>query len=446
MGLRHECFGISASLMARLFRDFRFAQIPKQRFMMEDKMSFSVRFRLSAMMFLEYAIWGAWVVVLGAYLGSPPQGGNPQLYLGFEPLQVGAIFSLLPLATIIAPFIFGQLADRLVSSQYLLAICHIVGGVLLFAVGKQHQYGLFMWLMFAYSLVYAPTLALTNSLAFSHMKDSEREFGGIRVWGTLGWIAAGWVLWAWRSWLPAVSGDMLFLAAGFSVLLGLLSLSLPNTPPKKEGTSPLAFLEALKLFKSPSFTVFMIISFIVGTELEFYYILTSPFMEHIGWARASVPAVMTIAQIAEILVMAVMLPRLLPKLGARKMLSIGVIAWPIRYAIFAFLPIKLVVAASLLLHGFCYVFFFVVGFIYVDRIAPKDIRASAQALVAIVVLGAGRFLGSRFAGWIQEHFTSGGQTNWQYVFLVPCVLTIVCALAFLLFFREEKAEAEPVTA
>lgn len=407
-------------------------------------MSFGIKFRLSAMMFLQYAIWGAWVVVLGAYLGKPPEGGDPQLYLGFAPTQVGAIFSLLPLATIIAPFIFGQIADRLLSTQYLLAICHIVGAVVLFAIGKQQQYGAFMWLMFLYSLLYAPTLALTNSLAFSHMKDSEREFGGIRVWGTLGWIAAGWVLGAWRNWLPAIPGDMLFLAAGFSMLLGLFSLALPNTPPKKEGANPLAFLEALKLFKSPSFTVFMIISFIVGTELEFYYILTSPFMEHIGWDRAEVPTVMTIAQIAEILVMAVMLPRLLPKLGARKMLSIGVVAWPIRYAIFAFLPLKLVVAASLLLHGFCYVFFFVVGFIYVDRIAPKDIKASAQALVAIVVLGAGRFLGSRFAGWIQEQFTQAGQTNWQNVFLVPCALTIVCALAFLLFFREDSTADETV--
>lgn len=404
-------------------------------------MSFGVRFRLSAMMFLQYAIWGAWVVVLGAYLGSPPEGGNPNLYLGFAPVEVGVIFSLLPLATIIAPFIFGQLADRLVSTQYLLSICHIAGGVVLYAIGRQHDYGPFMWLMLLYSLLYAPTLALTNSLAFSHMRDSQREFGGIRVWGTLGWIAAGWVLWGWRKVLPSIPGDMLFLAAGFSVLLGVFSLSLPNTPPKKEGANPLAFLEALKLFKSPSFTVFMIISFIVGTELEFYYILTSPFMEHIGWARASVPAVMTVAQIAEIAVMAIMLPRLLPKLGAQKLLAIGVIAWPIRYAIFAFLPVKEIVAASLILHGFCYVFFFVVGFIYVDRIAPKDIKASAQALVAIVVLGAGRFLGSRFAGWIQSRFTTDGLTNWQNVFLVPCVLTVICALAFLLLFREEKTEA-----
>lgn len=402
-------------------------------------MNWSVRWRLSAMMFLQYAVWGAWASVLGAYLGAAPQGESSSFYLGFTPNQVGVIFSLLPLATIIAPFIFGQIADRLMSSQYLLAICHIGCGLCAFAMGAQRTYEPFMWLMLAYSLLYAPTLALTNSVAFAHMKDSEREFGGIRVFGTFGWIAAGLLLGAWRLWFPQVAGDLLYLSGGFAVLLGLFSLALPSTPPKREGANPLAFLEALKLLKSRNFAVFMVISFIVGTELEFYYILTSPFMEHIGFDPKKLPAVMTIAQIAEISVMAILLPKLLPKLGARKLLAMGAIAWPIRYAIFAFLPINWLVAASLSLHGFCYVFFFVVGFIYVDQVAPKDIRASAQALVAIVVLGMGRFLGSRFAGAVQGHYTSNGATNWQSVFLVPCVLTVICAVAFVFFFRDEKA-------
>jgi len=406
-------------------------------------MNLSLRWRLTLMMFLQYAIWGAWAPVLGAYLGSPPKGGDPNLYLGFQPIQVGIIFSVLPLATILAPFIFGQLADRMMASQHLLAICHILGGTSIVLMGLQHQYGLFLVFMAAYSLFYAPTLALTNSLTFAHLSDSERQFGGIRVGGTVGWIIAGLVLAGWRKWLPVVPGDLLYLSGGFAILLGLFSLALPHTPPKKEGANPLAFLEALKLFKNRNFAIFMVISFIVGTELEFYYILTSPYLEHLGFARASVPAVMTIAQAAEIVVMAVLLPLLLPRLGARRLLAMGVIAWPLRYAIFAFLPISWLVAASLAIHGFCYVFFFVVGFIYVDRVAPKDIRASAQALVAIVVLGAGRYLGSNFAGWIQGHFTADKVTNWQMVFLVPCALTVACALAFLLFFREEKGAGKP---
>lgn len=399
-------------------------------------MNWSLRWRLSTMMFLQYAIWGAWTVVLSAYLLNDLE--NP-----FSGTQVGVIYSLLPLATIIAPFVFGQIADRMMATQHVLAFCHIIGGVFLFFLGQQQQYEPFMWLMLLFSLLYAPTLALTNSLAFTHMKDSEKEFGGIRVWGSLGWIAAGLLLSVWREWLPNVAGDMLYLAAGFAILLGLFSLALPHTPPKKEGANPLAFLEALKLLKNGNFAVFMAISFIVGTELEFYYILTAPFMQHLGFAKERLSAVMAIAQIAEILVMAIMLPRLLPKLGARRLLAIGVIAWPIRYAIFAFLPIRWLVAASLTLHGFCYVFFFVVGFIYVDTFAPKDIRASAQAFVAIVVLGAGRFIGSRFAGWIQDFYTTGGTTNWQSVFIVPCALTVLCALLFIMFFRDEKPAHSP---
>lgn len=409
----------------------------------------SIRWRLSLMMFLQYGAWGAWAVTLGAYLGHPPKPEDAHLYLSFDPNQVGVIFSLLPLATVIAPFIFGQIADRLLSTQYLLSICHILAGVAMFAMGLQHNYAPFMWLMLGYSLLYAPTLALTNSLAFTHMRDSEREFGGIRVFGTLGWMASGYLLTGWRL-LTSMPGDLLFLAAGFSVVLGLFSLALPHTPPKREGANPLAFLEALKLFKNTNFTVFMVISFIVGTELEFYYILTSPYLEHLGIAREAVPTVMTLAQFAELFVMWPILPWLMPKLGARKLLAIGAIAWPIRYALFAFVPNAWVASAALPLHGICYVFFFVVGFIYVDQVAPKDIRASAQALVAIVVLGMGRFLGSRFAGWIQNHYTTDGVTNWQPVFLVPCVLTIVCAVAFVLFFRDEKAtpqiKPEPETA
>jgi len=238
--------------------------------------------------------------------------------------------------------------------------------------------------------------------------------------------------------LTATPADLLVLAGLAAIALGLFSFALPDTPPKKEASNPFAFLEALKLFKDRNFSVFMVISFIVGTELEFYYILTAPFLGHLGVPNAITPWVMTIAQIAEIVVMAVLLPWLLPRLGARKMLAIGAIAWPVRYAVFALLPIKGLVIAALALHGFCYVFFFVVGFIYVDTIAPKDIRASAQSLMALVVLGLGRYLGSLFAGKIQTYFTVDLYTEWRSVFLVPCFLTVACAIAFLVAFREPK--------
>jgi nucleoside transporter len=299
-------------------------------------------------------------------------------------------------------------------------------------------------------MLYAPTLALTNSIAMINMEDSEKEFGAIRVWGTLGWIAAGLMLTGWRWFgesdvLPAMQGDMLFLAGALSILMGIQSFFLPHTPPQREGVSPWAFLESMKMLKVKDFAVFVGITFVVATELEFYYILTAPFLESdaIGVSSTNIPAVMTIAQIAEIFVMAFMLSWALKKYGMRKTLAIGVIAWPIRYIIFAIGSPAWLVIASLMLHGFCYVFFFVAAFIYVDKVAPPDIRASAQSLIAIIALGLGRFLGSLFAGWVRDFFTTDGVTNWTNVFLVPCALTIFCAVAFLLFFREES---EPVAA
>jgi nucleoside transporter len=304
-----------------------------------------------------------------------------------------------------------------------------------------------------YCLLYAPTLALTNSIAMINLKDSEAEFGKIRVWGTLGWIAAGLALTAWR-WaaaggtMPKVGGDTLLLAGILSLVMGLQSFTLPHTPPRKEGVKPWAFLESLKMLRDKDFAIFVGITFVVATELEFYYILTAPFLQSatIGISEQSIPAVMTIAQLAEIFVMAFGLSWALKKYGMRRTLAIGVVAWPLRYIIFAIGAPKWLVIAALALHGFCYVFFFVAAFIYVDKVAPADVRASAQSMIAIVALGFGRGLGSIFAGTIRDVFTAAGATNWRSVFLVPCALTLLCVVAFLVFFRGRGAAAPPAEA
>ncbi len=400
----------------------------------------SAKLRLGIMMFLQYAIWGAWAPVLSVYLIND---------LGFSGFQAGVIYALLPLATIISPFIGGQVADRYFSSEKVIAFLAFTGGLVLLVVSRTTDYTVMTVLMLVYCLIYAPTLALTNSIAMINLKDSEEEFGPIRVGGTLGWIAAGWLLTGWRQAaggdaIPSLQGDMLFLAGLFSIVMALQSLTLPHTPPQKEGVKPWAFLESMKMLKAKDFVIFVGITFVVATELEFYYILTAPFLEseQIGVATANTPLVMTIAQVAEIFVMAFLLSYFLKKYGMRRTLAIGVIAWPIRYIIFAIGTPAWLVIASLALHGFCYVFFFVAAFIYVDKVAPPDIRASAQSLIAIVALGFGRFLGSLFAGWIKDVFTTEAGTNWTNVFLVPCVLTILCALAFLLFFREESGGSQ----
>lgn len=399
------------------------------------------KLRLFVMMFLQYAVWGAWYPVFSAYL---------QNSLGFDGTQAGIIYGLLSLATIISPFIGGQMADRYFPTQYVIAGLHLLGGVLLVLISNINVYQPMVWLFFVYCLLYAPTLGLSNSITFHHLTDSEREFGWIRVGGSIGWIIIGLILSGWRLLANQVEalayeGDMLLLAGIVSILLGLYALTLPHTPPSKEKKNPLAFLEAIKMMKNKNFAIFIIINFVVSTELMFYYVLTGPFLvsDKIGVSSEWLAGVMVIAQIAEILVMALLLPYFLPKYGIRKTLVIGVLAWPVRYIIFAIGAPAWLVIASLTLHGFCYVFFFTASQIYVDTVAPKDIRASAQSLIILVTIGLGMYIGSFFAGWIQDIFSVQGaageiiSTNWFGVFMVPFALTILAAVAFLLSFKED---------
>jgi nucleoside transporter len=395
-----------------------------------------VRFRLCVMMFLQYAIWGAWNPVLSDYLLNK---------LGFSGTQVGIIYSLLPLATIVAPFIGGQIADRYFSSQRVIAVLQLVGGGLLLFISQVSDYSTMMWLMLFYCLLYAPTLALTNSVAFINLKDAEKEFGIVRVWGTIGWIVAGLMLMGWRHLAQAenafvLRGDTLLLAGVFSIIMGFQAFGLPDTPPQKDDTKPWAFLEAIKMMKDKNFLAFVVISFVVATELMFYYVLTAPFLtsDKIGLSSASVPGVMVIAQVAEIFVLAILLPYFISRIGIRNVLVLGVLAWPIRYIIFAIGQPSWLVIASLSLHGFCFVFFFAAAFIYVDKVAPRDIRHSAQSLIMLVTYGIGSYIGSLFAGWIWDLFTTDAVTNWTRVFIVPCFLTVLSAAAFLLFVKENR--------
>lgn len=409
-------------------------------------MNQGLRWRFSVMMFLEYAIWGAWSPDLSAYMVNK---------LGFSSTQSGFVYSLLPIGCMVAPFIGGQLADRYFPSEKLIAILHLAGGVLLLIAARITDYDLFWPVMLAWSLVYAPTLALTNSVCFHHMPEAEKEFGLVRVWGTIGWIIAGLALSILlrQSLAGAMEGlggfDGLWLAGAFSILLGVFSFFLPHTPPQKRGDNPWAFLEALKMLRDPQFAIFIAISFVVATELMFYYVLTAPFLEAVGVAAGQAPKWMVIAQAAEIGTM-LALPWMLTHWGVRKTMVVGILAWPVRYAIFAIgNPLWLVIAA-LSLHGLCYVCFFTVAYIYVNQVAEPDIKASAQGLITFITLGLGLFIGSNFAGYISNLFTettaSGAQVvNYTNVFLVPLVLTVICAIVFTFAFRERRthqAQAE----
>lgn len=400
------------------------------------------------MMFLQYAIWGAWAPVLWPFLTSN---------LGMSDPQAAFIFGLLWLACILAPFTGGQIADRYVPTQQFLGVVHFLGGIFLVITARQTEFGPMTTYFAIYSLLYAPTLALTNALAFHHLK-SDKEFGGVRVWGTIGWMVAGYTLTGWRNiGVPGGVVDSLMLAGILSFVMGIYCFTLPHTPPARdEAADPLAFRKAFVLLKEPNFLIFMIIAFVVTTELQFYYGPTAQFLnEALGIANENVPAVMTVAQGAEIIAMWLLLPIMLRKYGVRKTLALGVIAWPLRYFVFAAAPLgplevmRPLVVASLALHGLGYTFFFVVSQIFVDMVAPRDIRASAQSLLTLATLGIGNWLGTQFTGFVMKYFNPAEDvTKWTHVFLVPCVLTVACALAFLLFFKdpERQAQAEPASA
>lgn len=393
------------------------------------------------MMFLQYAIWGAWAPFLWPYLTDAQAG------LGLTNPQAGFIFGLLWLACILAPFTGGQIADRWVPTQWFLGAAHALGGVFLIVAARATDFSGMATMMALYSLVYAPTLALTNSLAFHHL-GNEKDFGRIRVWGTIGWIAAAFVLSAWRrAGVPEQMADSLMLSGILGLAMAVYCLTLPNTPPAKDkATDPLAFREAFVLLKNPNFLIFMIIAFVVTTELQFYYGPTAGFLESaMKIPHENIPITMAVAQAAEILAMWLLLPVALRKWGIRKTLAIGVIAWPLRYVVFALGPVgplglmQVLVVASLTLHGLGYTFFFVVSQIFVDMVAPKDIRASAQSLLTLMTLGLGNWLGTLFTGYILAVFKPESDiSKWTQVFLVPCALTVLCALAFLLLFKDPE--------
>jgi predicted MFS family arabinose efflux permease len=272
---------------------------------------------------------------------------------------------------------------------------------------------------------------------FAHLTDADAQAGRIRVWGTIGWIVAGLVLALWRrsGKLKVRGSDALVMAGILSLFMGVFCLFLPHTPPPEDARNPLAFVDAFRMLKDSNFLVFLIISFVVMTELQFYYVPTAPFLEDLGVQRKNVSAVMTLAQFAEMVAMVWLLNIFLDRFGFRWTLAVGVVAWPMRYLAFAMMRPLWLVISSLPLHGLGYTFFFFAGVMYVDEVATPDIRASAQALLAVVTLGLGNFIGTQVTGVVMDYFKRENKFRWRPVFLFPCALTVACALAFLLFFK-----------
>ena len=392
-----------------------------------------VRLRLSVMMLLQFGVWGAWFTVLGNYLKNG---------LHFSDLEIGSVYGTVPLGAIFSMMVAGQLADRVLSSEYLMAIFHLVGAALLFLLARMTGFDEFWWVAFAYALVYNPTLAISNSIAFANIKDSA-HFAWVRVFGTFGWIAANMSI---DFLLPRdsdVTNRPLLLAAGLSAALGLFSFLLPHTPPAGKGSGAFPFLKALGLLRDPSFAIFFGLAFAITIALAFYYTWTGVYLETAAGVK-NVGSTMALGQWSEIGFM-LLLPFALRGLGMKAVLAIGMGAWVLRYGLFSAAwdgtPFALVLI-GVALHGVCFDFFLAAGFIHTENKAPAAIRGSAQALFSFLVYGAGMYLGSELSGRVVEGLTSGGVSDWAKIWMVPAAGAGVCLLLFLLLWRDRPGKLD----
>lgn len=391
------------------------------------------------MMLLNYFVWGAWYVTIGTFMGEA---------LGFSDLQIGSVYATNAIAAMVSPFFVGMIADRFFNAERILGILHLLGAIVMFMATQSTDFGSFYFFILLYNLCFMPSIAITNSIAFNQMDNPEKSFPYIRVWGTLGWIAIGVII-------GSLSADAtvlpLQIAAGASVLMGLYSFLLPPTPPKAKGQKVSAReilgLDALALMKRPAFAILIISSVLVCIPLAFYYNFTNLFLNEIGMENAA--ARMTLGQVSEVLFLLIM-PLLFVRLGVKKMIMVGVLAWALRYVLFAFGDIEgnlWMLYAGIILHGICYDFFFVTGQIFVDNEAPEELKSSAQGLITFATYGLGLFTGSYVSGAVIEHYANLDAANnvighdWTGGWLVPAALAGAVLLFFAFAFREKKETA-----
>lgn len=395
------------------------------------------------MMFLEFFIWGGWFVTLGTFMGNNLNATGAETGMAYSTQSWGAI---------IAPFIIGLIADRFFNAEKILGVLHLVGAILMFQMSQTNGFTLFYPYILGYMICYMPTLALVNSVSFNQMKNPAKEFSFVRVWGTVGWIAAGLAIsyiFHWDSTENIQAGmlqNTFLLSAIASLLLGILSFTLPKTPPRvskneKVTLSDILGLNALKLLKDRNFFIFFISSILICIPLAFYYQNANPFLSEIGLKNPT--GIMTTGQISEVLFM-LLLPVFFTKYGFKKTILFGMLAWAIRYLLFAYGNAGAYTYMLLLgigLHGICYDFFFVSGQIYTDSKAGQKIKSAAQGLITLATYGVGMLVGFWIAGKISDtNLISQNNHDWHQIWMFPAIFAFVVMLIFAFFFKNENIE------
>ncbi|RZL51376.1 MAG: MFS transporter, partial [Pedobacter sp.] len=395
-------------------------------------MNSTTRFKLSFMMFLEFFIWGGWFVTLGTFLDKNLSASGP---------EIGSVFSTQSWGAIIAPFIIGLIADRYFNAEKILGVLHIVGAILMYQMYSATDISVFYPYVFVYMVLYMPTLALVNSVSFNQMADPEKEFSNIRIWGTIGWILAGVLIsyfFHWDSQEASGNGALkntFLMSAVASLALGIFSFLLPKTPPKNKSTekikvSEILGLDALKLLKDKNFLIFFVSSILICIPLAFYYQNANLFLSKIGMDNPT--GKMTIGQVSEVLFL-LAIPVFFKKFGFKKTILVGMLAWTIRYLLFAFGnagELSFMLILGIALHGICYDFFFVSGQIYTNSKAGDKFKSSAQGLITLATYGVGMLIGFIVAGQITEIYKVNGIEDWKMIWSIPAGIAFVVFLLF----------------